>query len=180
MTKNPRNRRRSDAAPRNDPNFVTRADLARTRGCSRSAVTQACREGGPLHIAVRGTKIDLRHPATVAWLAPADATAKDLLRRKRLAECERLEIANAEKRGQLISREMVRTHVIGLIDSTHKLLLTDVPRKLGNTLPHLVRTGTSVPDLERMIRDEISKVLQREKAGVIERLRSSNEEQRRT
>jgi hypothetical protein len=52
------------------PELISRAELARRRGCSRAAVTLACRER--LAAAVHGRQVDAAHPETRLWLAATD------------------------------------------------------------------------------------------------------------
>jgi len=55
--------------PEPQPRLVARSALAQLAGVSRPAVTKACR--GRLKPACVGNRVDLDHPATVAYLARA-------------------------------------------------------------------------------------------------------------
>jgi hypothetical protein len=56
---------------------ITKAELARRKGVTRSAVTQAASPGGPLAAArVAGGFLDEEHPACVRWLNQAPATSE--------------------------------------------------------------------------------------------------------
>lgn len=61
----PADRRRSDQRQRA---LVTQAELARVRGVARSTVSRAVHQGGPLHAALHGDRVDAAHPAVVAWV----------------------------------------------------------------------------------------------------------------
>lgn len=47
---------------------ISRAELSRWAGVSRTAVTKACRIGGPLFDALSGKGVDVEHPIAREWL----------------------------------------------------------------------------------------------------------------
>lgn len=55
---------------------ITRAELARRLGLSRTSVTRACRPGGRLAPAVLRDGVDVLHPATRRWLAERDGVRR--------------------------------------------------------------------------------------------------------
>lgn len=162
--------------------LISRAALAREKGVSRAAVTQACRIDGPLSGAVNGALVDAGDPAVVAWLAEPtrgpdsaassiagpecagpDPTKSEMLaltRRKREAECQRLEIANAVRLGELISWTLVTHHVFGAIESCFKRLLGDLPKTVTVRLFSMARSrDTSTEEGVKLVRAEISRHL---------------------
>lgn len=161
--------------------LVTRAELARLKGISRAAVTSACREGGPLEGAVHGSRVDAADPAVATWLAEPqrgpDSTAvaapsshqaamQALARQKRSEEVAKLSLANAKERGQLISRQLVETHIFGSLEFLHKRLLGDAAKSIAARCCSLVRSGAPLEEVQRMVRDEISKQLRLSKEKV--------------
>ncbi len=157
-------------------NLTTRAELARRKGVSRSAITQGCRDGGPLAAAVVGKRVDLDHPSVRIWLSQTDhVTPKDdllaLARRKKTAEAVRLELANAEKAGSLISRELVQTHVFGLIESSNKRLLGDAPPSIARRAQALARANEPIETIEAAVREIISQHLSHVKVQAVRALR---------
>jgi hypothetical protein len=134
-------------------------------------------------------RVDLDHPSTQAWLAaeaPSTTTAAALdlealsqLRlceideryasvqgladhvdlRKRLAETLRIELQNAETRGELISRDLVRTHVIGLIDAMTRRLLTDTATTIVLRVTAMVTAGDTREEAAVVATDLISATL---------------------
>jgi hypothetical protein len=52
--------------------------MARQLGVSRSAVTQACRPGGRLHLACSGTAVNALHEAARRWLSERQAATQEL------------------------------------------------------------------------------------------------------
>ena len=68
-----------------------------------------------------------------------------------------------ERRGGLISRELVRLHVFGALDALHRRLLTDMPR----TLALRVRVTETPEEGETLARREIERELKAAKAEVI-------------
>jgi hypothetical protein len=152
------------------PELISRAELARRRGCTRAAVTQVCRER--LAVAVQGKKVDAAHPETRLWLAGTDrgptapsartprkpakaakvtraagrAAAKErrdrselfaIAMRKKRAEVAAIEIKVAERRGELISRELVERHLFGALRTLSARMLRDIPKNLALKLATL-------------------------------------------
>ena len=68
-------------------------------------------------------------------------------------------LANAQLRSEVIPRDFVRTHVIGLIDGVNHRLLSDIPKTLCRQLYSLARSGAPVEDAEKMIRQLLGKQL---------------------
>jgi hypothetical protein len=149
--------------------------------------------------------LDTEHPAFIAWLsepargpdsmagagvasAEAQANASNglqtptkaemlaLTKRKREAECEKLEIANAVRLGELISWELVTHHVFGLIDGCFKRLLGDASKAIASKVSTTLRAGGSLEEARRNVRDEISKHLKHVKTGASRHLARSAEQ----
>lgn len=177
--------------------LVSRAGLARMKGVARSSVTRACSEGGPLHGALVGGQIDASDPLVVAWLtepvrgpagaddgggpceagasvaAPTKAEMLALTRRKREAEARRLELANAITEGKVISRALVETHVIGLINAQNLRLLRETAQTIAVHAHSMARLqSVSVPEIKTMVRDQISRALATTKDRAVRALRS--------
>lgn len=83
---------------------------------------------------------------------------------KTLEDIEGRQVKNAKSKGELISRDLVRTHIFGMIDDSHKRLLTDEPRALARRLSGLAKSGASLEEMEQAIRDSMSKQLRNVKA----------------
>lgn len=246
---------------------VTRAELAARAGVSRPAITKAMR--GPLAAALVGDRVDLDHPAVVAYLKgkakgepaelapdqppvpavqvvaddaptkttkpgrrrvaaptapgapaaaraevadpaptppphPEGATTEELLevcegdiqgaaredvarliralrpivqrfgtRRgfkdwlvalKDLEEIRKRRLDNEETEGRLISRDLVKTHIFGAIDGSHRRLLSDVPKTASRLLYAMAKTQEPVEVAEQRLRDIISTILKPVKA----------------
>ncbi len=110
--------------------------------------------------------------------APRDAAElHDLAVRKRSAEIMRLEIRNAKERGELISRELVRTHVFGSIESTNKRLLYDSPKTIARAVYALARNGAPIEEAERAVRDHLSSQLSAVKTTAVRLLRGNGEQE---
>jgi hypothetical protein len=123
-------------------------------------------------------EIDAQHPLVLDWLGsraprPADPPRKkgagrlpsrdDFTRvqyRRRIAEARRLELANAEREGHLVSRQLVHTHVVGTMHAAFERLLRDTPRSLVARLYALAKAGESVEQGEATARELISTTLQ--------------------
>jgi hypothetical protein len=182
------------------PELVSRAELARRRGVSRSAVTQLC--AGRLAAAVHGRQVDAAHPEVLFWLAQADgaptatgspsgskppkvsrsaraarrAGLKDrrdrselfeINLRKRRAEVAALEIKVAERRNELISREMVERFVFGALRTLSARLLRDLPKTLAAQIP----TVPTFEERKAAIAKANSEAIARTRAAVLRALR---------
>ena len=148
---------------------ITKADAARRKGVSRAAVTSATKGGGALAAAlVAGGRLDPEHGAFRQWLGEeargptvraGDPELQALTRQKRAAEVEKLELANAETRGALISRQLVKTHVVALIDGLFIRLLRDAAQSIAIRVHDLASSGASVEECIQVVREVLSKNL---------------------
>jgi hypothetical protein len=150
-----RQRRKKKSAKRE---LISRAELARRKGCSRSAATQACQSR--LAGAVVGRHVDAAHETVRQWLAETDGTRTesyaDLMLRKRRAEVQRLELGNNQTAGMLISRDLVKTHLFSAIEASNRRLLTDAPKTIVRRVYALARSGAAIEEAERVIREIVS------------------------
>jgi hypothetical protein len=185
-------------APERKPRPISKGDLARQKGVSASAISKAVLPGGPLEAAHLSTgRIDLEHPATLAWLesgpseavegaathakapkpddleALGDLTLREITEsygsltgfvdhveaRKKIAETHRIELQNAQTEGDLISRDLVRTHVFGMIDAVQRRLLTDTVKTVASRVFQLVKAGETLEEAERVAHDLVSSTL---------------------
>ena len=181
--------RRDSSKASKPTRVISKARLAKLKGVTRSAVTKACAPGGALEdAALRGGRVDLEHPATKSWLAvgatpkavePIDLDAVGDLRlreiderygsvtglgdyielRKKTAETQRIELQNAETKGQIVSRDFVRTHVIGLIDATFRRLLTDTVKTFSTRAQAMTQAGASLEEIQHVGADLMSATL---------------------
>jgi hypothetical protein len=85
----------------------------------------------------------------------------DLTFRKRAAEAVKLELANEEKKGTLISRELVRVHCYGAIDGAWRHLLGDTAQTLTARLYAMARSGHSLEEGVAVTRTAITANLKR-------------------
>lgn len=184
----PRPRQKATSSPASAPTreLVTRAEMARRKGVSRPSVTEACRPGGPLEGALVGQHIDAQHADAIAWLAepvrgpdgsagPAP-TREEMLRltaRKRTAEARKIEIQNAEKLKTLISRELVQTHVIALIDSAFSQLFRDAAPTIARRAMEMTRANQTAEDILAMTRETMTKHLEHVQSTAVHALRGA-------
>jgi hypothetical protein len=184
--------------PKRAPKVIAKADLARRKGVSKSAISKAVLPGGPLEAAhLPNGRIDLDHAATQAWLesdapeqsagvpAPAgtpkpedidqlgELTLNEIVERygslqgfldyvdarKKIAEIHRLELQNAETEGDLISRDLVRTHVFGMIDAVFRRMLTDTVKTVAGRIFQLVKADGTLEEAEAVAQDLVSATL---------------------
>ncbi len=79
-----------------------------------------------------------------------------LLARKAIADIREKELKNEEKEGLSISRELVQTHVIGLIEGFTRQLLSDTPKTIARTLYSMARSSQPLEAAEAKVRGLIS------------------------
>lgn len=96
------------------------------------------------------------------WLSAAKEI--ETIRGKRLA--------NEETEGQLISRELVQTHVVGLLDDAFRRLLTDAAKTITRRLYGNAKSGVPAEDSEELVREILSSQLEPAKRGAAKQLRA--------
>lgn len=79
--------------------------------------------------------------------------------RKKIADIREKDLKNDETEGRLIERELVRTHIFGSIEASHRRLLGDMPKTIARRLYALVKAGAPVEEAEAVIREVISSQL---------------------
>lgn len=92
---------------------------------------------------------------------------------KKIAETENKQIGNAEKMGELISREFVRVNIFGVIDSAMNRLLGDTPRTMAGEIVAMVNTGSTKEEIEEEIHKMISDQLKDVKEKVSRNLKKA-------
>lgn len=90
---------------------------------------------------------------------------------KTIAETTRLELQNDDKRGSVISREMVHKSIFGALDGMFSRLLGDMPRTIAGRLYALATSGASREQAEEEVRNLISSQLVPVKARAAKALR---------
>lgn len=69
------------------------------------------------------------------------------------------ELKNLEYEGKLIPRQLVQTHVIGVVDGTSRRLLQDGPKTIAQRVYALAQSGQPVEYAEKLVRDYLSSQL---------------------
>ena len=80
------------------------------------------------------------------------------------------EVRTAQRRGELISRDLVRLHVVGAIDDSLQRLLQDSPQTLAHRARELVESGVGDEELEDTLRELIGAQVRGMKRKAIEAL----------
>ena len=78
---------------------------------------------------------------------------------KTLEEVEERRLKNSERRGEVIPREYVETHLIGYIAGITQRLLNDAPKALTRRIIAAVKADTDPGEIEKMVLKMISKDL---------------------
>lgn len=93
---------------------------------------------------------------------------------KTIAETTRLELQNEEKRGSVISREMVHKSIFGALDGMFSRLLGDMPRTISGRIFALATSGAPREQAEHEVRNLISSQLLPVKTRAAKALREPN------
>lgn len=80
--------------------------------------------------------------------------------RRTAADIVRLEARNRKELGELIDRELVKTHVFGAIDGILKRFLTDTPRTLSHQMASMAKAGATVGEMETAIAKSFARDLE--------------------
>ena len=91
--------------------------------------------------------------------------------RKLIVEIQAKEIANAEKMGTLISKQLVENHIISPFNGAHLRILTDGVKAIAADCHALANAGEPVTSLEIAIEDILSKNLKGVKDKVAKALK---------
>lgn len=83
-------------------------------------------------------------------------------------------LANEETEGRLISRELVRTHVIGAIEAGNRRLLNDSPKTIARRLYAAAKSGVAVEEAEQTVREIIGSHLEPVKRAAAKQLRGES------
>lgn len=86
----------------------------------------------------------------------AEEFAKWIDALKKIEETIERRIKNAKARGDVVDRELVRTHVFGNLDRLHRNLLRDASTTIVQRLYSMAKAGDSVEDATKVVRGIIS------------------------
>jgi hypothetical protein len=83
---------------------------------------------------------------------------------KKIVDIHEKDLKNAETEGRLIERDLVRVHVFGAIEASHRRLLADASKTIVVSLYPMARRGDSIDDGEKVVKDIIGKILEQVKS----------------
>ena len=84
---------------------------------------------------------------------------------KKIEETIERRLKNAKARGDVVDRELVRTHVFGAIDRLHRQLLRDASATIVQRLYSMAKAGDSIEDAQKVVRQIISSHLKPSQAA---------------
>jgi hypothetical protein len=102
---------------------------------------------------------DMTIREVVAKFGTVTAFRDWLMSLKKIEDVREKNLRNAEINGKLISIELVRTHVMGAIESMNRRLLADTPKTLARRLYAAAKSDVPIEEAERMTREIISSQL---------------------
>jgi hypothetical protein len=117
----------------------------------------------------------------------ADMTLRDLVDRfgsvralkdwlealKKIEDIREKRLNNEEVQRQLISRELVKTHVFGFLEAGNRRLLGDTPKTIARRLYSLARSDAPIEEGEKLVREIIGSQLNPQKERVSKLLREA-------
>lgn len=92
---------------------------------------------------------------------------------KKLVDIREKDLKNNETEGRLIERELVKTHVFGAIEAGNRRLLTDSPKTIARRLFALAKSGGTLEEAERTVREILGSTLDPVKASASRVLRNA-------
>ena len=75
---------------------------------------------------------------------------------KKITDTKEKDLKNAKEQGMLIPKDLVRKHVLGIIEASNARLLNDTPRTAASKLWRLFESGGTVQDAEEELKKLIS------------------------
>jgi hypothetical protein len=97
----------------------------------------------------------------IVELHGTEPRVKDLLDiRKKIEDIRSKELDNDETEGELISRELVRTHVLGAFDAAFRRLLENAAKTCARELYSAAKNDTAIELAETKVRAILSRELQ--------------------
>jgi hypothetical protein len=93
--------------------------------------------------------------------------------RKKIGEIREKDLKNDETVGRLIERDLVRTHVLSHIETSHQRLLQDASTNIARTMYKLAQGGHTIEEAEQTVRDIIGSHLSAVKLLAVKALRGA-------
>lgn len=112
----------------------------------------------------------------VAQYGTAPAFADWLKATKEIESIAAARLKNAAAAGELIPRELVRTHLFGALEAVNMRLLNDSPKTLARQLYAAAKSGQSLEEAEEIIRKAIGAQLRNVKQSAARLLKSAKAE----
>ena len=97
--------------------------------------------------------------------------------RKELALAEAAEMKTAELQGELIRREFVARHVVGLVDGMARRLLTDIGHTVTKRVAEGARAGKDLAELKKVTHDLIGATIRQAKKEAIDAIERGKPEE---
>ena len=92
---------------------------------------------------------------------------------KKIEDIREKRLNNEEVQRQLISRELVKTHVFGFLEAGNRRLLGDTPKTIARRLYALARSDQPIEEGEKLVREIIGSQLNPQKERVSKLLREA-------
>ncbi|MDZ7922690.1 MAG: hypothetical protein U5M23_01235 [Marinagarivorans sp.] len=92
---------------------------------------------------------------------------------KTIEEIEEKRLRNAERRGELVSRDLVKKGIIDVVNETHLKMLTDGSKSIANDLCAMVLAGVEPQKIEVAVSDRLTKFIAPGKARMLRALQNA-------
>ena len=93
---------------------------------------------------------------------------------KDMEDIRKRRLQNEQTEGRLISRELVKAHILGVIDAFNRRLLTDAPKTITRRCYANAGSKVAVEDSEKMVTETIASLLEPVKTTAAKLLRDPN------
>lgn len=94
---------------------------------------------------------------------------------KMIEDLETAKLKNDKARGAVIDTELVRGHLMTMIDATNRRLLGDSVKTIARTVSELTKAGSTTEENEAAVRDLISSQLKNIKQRVLKKLKAARD-----
>ena len=104
----------------------------------------------------------------------ADSAFLDWLRSvKIIEEIEEKRLKNAEKRGELIARDLVKKGIIDVVNETHLRMLSDGSKSIANDVVSMALAGADPQQVEIAVSERLTKFIKPGKARMARALKNA-------
>lgn len=91
---------------------------------------------------------------------------------KTIEEIQERQIRNAESRGELVRRDLVKVAIIDPFDEAHRRMLGDGAKTIARRAATMAQAGRDVEEIEKLVRDQLSSFITPAKDKIVKSLKA--------